>query len=283
MAGTNKKPGGTCPEGYEPVFDLLCIERNTLKKVEQATPMELPEIDLTNPACEISLAALKGAVELAEKAIEAPRRYIQIAEELVSKPFDSMRNMLRNVLGIFDEINNLIDTLLSGPGNVISQFRNALAKTLDCPFFADLPIAKTVASIIDAIDKGLPYRDLLMAFKSEFLSLGYSKIDEIESMPLAALDSLEKAYNDVIEKSGVGKLLKTVMDLYKCVEAVCDMIAIARRLPKSVEDMINGAGGFIDKVTGEVKFSFYRTMGNTAESAKALVNDLRVVRTTVGK
>jgi uncharacterized protein YjbJ (UPF0337 family) len=277
MAGQQSAQNGKCPEGYTHVFGPLCIEQTTLSKIDEAIP-DLPDVDFTDPSCEAAIAALKSVANTLQQVLDMPQKLMGMARELIERPFDAAEKMVSNVLGIFDELEKAIDDVLSGPMGALGEFKQALEKMLACPFIADTPIGKAAAALLDAIDDGLPIDELLQDFKGKLKSAVKEQINAVKDMPLSALSSLDKLFNDMLERFGVEDLIKKVRDLYKCVEAVCDMVKVAKRLPKSAEGFLESINGTIDETTGKLKAAVVKTANKTEQAAKDLADSIAVIK-----
>lgn len=284
MADGNSSNGGTqtavkgkCPEGYVHVFGPLCVEQTTLSKFEEAVP-DLPEFDFTNPGCEAALAALNDVIQAAEQALEMPRKLMGMAAELIEKPFDAAQDMVDRTLGVLDDISAMIDDILSGPGALISDFKRALEGLLACPFIADTPIGKTAAAILDAMDEGLPYDQMLSSFKNQLSSVAREYIDKARDMPLSKLNDMEKLFDEMIERSGVGELLKKARDLEQCLRAACNMAEVAARVPKAVETILDELGAKWDEASGKFTATLVKPVTENAKRAKQLADDLAVIQ-----
>ena len=274
LGATEPQP---CPEGYTRLFGPLCIQQTTLKKIEDIVP-ELPEFHFTNPSCEAALAGLKGVAEQLDKALQMPRKLMQMAKRLIEKPFDDAQRAVDSALSVLDEINSMINDVLSGPMGAIGELRNALQKMLDCPFIADLPIAKTAASLLDAMRDGLPYEDLLNSFKSQLSQAASEQINKAKEQPLNALNNLQKLYDDMLQRGGVADLIRQVDNLYKCVEAACNMAEVAGRLPKKASEFLGSINGVIDETTGKLSAAVVKAANSTQQAAIKVAEDLAVIK-----
>ncbi len=277
MGGNQGAINGKCPEGFVHVFGPLCVEQTTLAKIEDAVP-DLPEFDFTNPGCEAALAALKEVTDTIEQALKMPKKLMKIGQELLEKPFDAADRVVNSALGILDDISAIIDEFLAGPAGLINDLRRSLEAMLACPFIADTPIAKSAAALLDAIDGGLPYDALLQEFKSRLSSAAKEYINKAKDMPLSALGELEKLYNDMIERSKVGDLLKKAKDLEQCLRAACNLAEVAARVPKAVKTFIEEIGGKWDSASGKFTAAFVKPVTESAKIAKKLADELTVIR-----
>lgn len=277
MAGNQNAVNGKCPEGFVHVFGPLCVEQTTLDKIDDAIP-DLPEFDFTNPGCEAALAALKEVTSTIEQALEMPKKLMKMGKDLIEKPFDAASKIVDNVLGIIDEISSIIDDFLSGPGSLLKDLESSLEAMLACPFIADTPIAKSAAALLDAIDGGLPYDEILSTFKNQLSSAAKEYINKAKNVPLSALGEMEKLYNDMIERSGVGDLLQQAQDLEQCLRAACNLAEVAARVPKKVETFIEEIGGKWDAATGKFTAVFVKPVTESAKAAKELADSITIIK-----
>lgn len=281
MGGNNGAVNGKCPEGFVHVFGPLCVEQTTLAKIEDAIP-DLPEFDFTNPGCEAALAALKEVIDTIEQALEMPRKLMRMAQELIEKPFDAAADIVDNTLGIIDDISSIIDEFIEGPASLVDDLKRSLEAMLACPFIADTPIAKSAAALLDAIDGGLPYDALLQSFKNQLSSAAKEYINKAKDMPLSALGEMEKLFNDMIERSGVGDLLQKAKDLEQCLRAACNLAEVASRVPTAVATFIEELGGRWDAATGKFSATFVKPVTAAAQTAKKLADQLTVIKLAGG-
>lgn len=279
--GTQTAVKGKCPEGYVHVFGPLCVEQTTLAKFEEALP-DLPEFDFTNPGCEAALAALNDSTQMVEQALEMPRKLMGMARELIEKPFDAAQDRVNKILGILDDISSMIDGFLAGPGALIGDLKRSLEALLACPFIADTPIGKTAAGLLDAIDGGLPYDQLLSSLKNQLSSAAGEYIDQARDMPLSKLNDIEKLFDDMIERSGVGELLQKARDLEQCLRAACNIMEVAARVPKAVETYMEELGGKWDEASGKFTATLVKPVTESAKRAKQLADDLAVIKLAGG-
>lgn len=275
--GSQTAVNGNCPEGYIHVFGPLCVEQTTLSRFEEALP-EMPEFDFTNPGCEAALAALNEVIQAIEDALQTPRKLMAMARELLEKPFDAAKSMVDSALGVLDDLKAMIDDLLAGPGSLINDFKRALESLLDCPIIADTPIGKIAAAILDAMNNGLPYDQLLSEFKNKLSSVAKGFIDKIKEMPLSKLNDLERLFDEIIERTGVGDLLKKARELEQCVRAVCNMVEVAARVPETVETIIEEIGGKWDEASGKFTAILVKPATETAQKAKEVADSLTVIK-----
>ncbi len=276
MAGqqlTNKQE--KCPEGYYRVFGPLCIEYDTLQKIEETLP-DIPEFDFSNPGCEAVLSAYKSVMNSVEQAIETPKQLIQVAKGLVERPFTEAQKILSSALGVFDEINNAIDNLLQN--DLVDEFIRAVDKMLACPFIADMPIAKTAAALLDAIENGSDITSYVGAFKDHLAALAGSHLDALKKTPMDALANLDKLYDDALQRSGIEDLIQKANDLYQCIEAACNLIDVAERIPKTPGAILDSINAKIDETTGRISGAVVRAANNTQASAYNAAKKLAVVK-----
>ena len=276
MAGIQAQ-GEECPEGYTRVFGPLCIEQTTLAKIDEAIP-DLPEFNFTDPGCESALSALKSVADTVKKALETPQNLIKMAQSMIEKPFNEAQKAVTSALGVIDEISSTIDDMLSGATGMIGDFKRALEKMLACPFIADMPIAKTAAALLDALDSGNPITDMLSDFKSQLANAAKEQLDQIKEQPLSSLNNLQQMLDDMIERSGVQDLLKQMEQLYECVRAVCDMIQVAKRLPKTPGEIMEGINAKIDEATGKLKAAVVKPVNAAQQAAKELADAMTVIK-----
>lgn len=275
--GVQNAVNGKCPKGFVHVFGPLCVEQTTLAKIEDAVP-DLPEFDFTNPGCEAALAALKEVTDMVEQAIEMPKKLMKMADELIEKPFDAAQDIVDNALGVIDAVSAMIDEFLAGPAGLINELKQSIESMLACPFIADTPIAKTAAALLDAMDEGADYHDLLSSFKNMLSSAAKEQINKVKDVPLSALGDIEKLYNDMIERSGVGELIKKAQDLEQCVRAACNLLEVAARVPTAAADFIEQLGGKFNETTGKFTATLVRPVTESAKRAKQLADDLAVIK-----
>lgn len=281
MGGGHNAINGKCPEGFVHVFGPLCVEQTTLAKIEDAIP-DLPEFDFTNPGCEAALAALKEVIDTIEQALEMPRKLMRMAQELIEKPFDAAADIVDSTLGIIDDISSIIDEFIEGPASLVDDLKRSLEAMLACPFIADTPIAKSAAALLDAIDNGLPYDALLQSFKNQLSSAAKEYINKAKDMPLSAFGEMEKLFNDMIERSGVGDLLQKAKDLEQCLRAACNLAEVASRVPTAVATFIEELDGKWDAATGKFSATFVKPVTAAAQTAKKLADQLTVIRLAGG-
>lgn len=278
MAGSQNAQDGKCPEGYKHVFGPLCVEQTKLARFEAALP-EIPKIDFTDPTCEAALAALKSAAENLQKILEIPRRLKKMAKDILNMPFKAAEKMISSVLGTIDELNAMIDDLLSGAG-VIKDLAKALEKVLDCPLLADTPLGKAAAALLDAIKAGVPIQKQLEAFKEQLRSAAMDQLKDLKKQPLAAIDDMEKTLNAMLKRFGVAQLIQQLEALEKCVKAVCNLSKVAKRLPESAEKILEKLDAAIDSSTGEIKATLAKPVTVAEKQAKAVADSLATVKLT---
>ncbi len=278
MAGQQTAQNGKCPEGYTHVFGPLCVEQTKLAKFEELLP-DMPKVDLTDPPCEAALAALKSAADALETILEAPRKLKKMAKDIINRPFKAAEKIANSVLGIIDELNQMIDDILGGAG-VLKDLAKALEKVLSCPFLADTPLGKAAAALLDAIDGGLPITGLLEAFKEQMSGAVKDKLKELKKLPLSAIDGMEKTLNDMLERYGVGKLLQQLEDLEKCVKSLCNLVKVAKRLPAKASDFLESLDAAFDSSTGKLKAALTKPVTVAEKEATALAKSLAVVKLT---
>lgn len=279
--GTQTAVNGKCPDGYIHVFGPLCVEQTTLSKFEEALP-DLPEIKITNKVCESVLASLNSVLKSVEQALEMPRKLKRMAEELIEKPFDAAEDMVNNTLGVLDDIGAMIDDFLSGPGAFINELKEALEGILACPYIADTPIGKTAATILDAIENGLPYTQMLSSLKSQLSSAAKGYIDRVEDIPLSKLSDMETLYNEMLERSGVNDLLKQAKELEKCLRAVCNLAELGARVPDEVEKIVESLGAKWDEASGQFTATLVKPVTANAIRAKQLADELAIIKLAGG-
>ena len=197
---------------------------------------------------------------------------------MIEKPFNEAQKAVTSALGVIDEINRTIDDMLSGATGMLGDFKRALEKMLACPFIADMPIAKTAAALLDALDAGNPITDMLSDFKSQLSNAAKEQLDQIKEQPLSSLNNLQQMLDDMIERSGVQDLLKQMEQLYECVRAVCDMIQVAKRLPKTPGEIMEGINAKIDEATGKLKAAIVKPVNAAQQAAKELADAMTVIK-----
>jgi len=277
MAGQQlKNSSGQCPEGYVKVFGPLCIEQTTLAKIDDAIP-DLPNFDFTDPTCEAALAALKSVADTVEQAIEMPKKLISMAKSIIEKPFTDIERTVSTMLGFIDEVNNIINDVISGAMGPVNDFKRALQRMLDCPYIADTEIGRLAASILDAMDGNMPYASLLSQFKQAMLSSAKDQINAIKEHPLNSINNLQTLYDKALNDAGVGRLLQQMNNLLECVRGACDMIAVAQRLPKTPSEILNSINATINNATGRITGAVVKTTNATQQAAKKVVDDMKVV------
>lgn len=277
MSGSQGAVDGKCPEGFVHVFGPLCVEQTTLAKIGDAVP-DLPDFDFSNPGCEAALAALKDVTDMVEKTLEMPRKLMKIGQGLIERPFNTAADAVNKALGIFDNISSLIDGFVSGPAGLVNDLKRSLEAMLACPFIADTPIAKTAASLLDALDGNLPYDAILQELKNRLSSAAKEYLDKVKNMPLSALGELEKLFNDMIERSNIGDLIKKAKDLEQCLRAACNMAEVATRIPTAAETLIEEIGGKWDGATGKFTAVFVNPVTESGKAAKKIADDIAIIR-----
>ncbi len=279
--GTNTAVNGKCPEGFVHVFGPLCVEQTRLAKLEEGFP-EAPEIKPTTPECEAALAAYKYVIDIIEAAIEVPLKIKRMISDLVEMPFDAAYDVAKIALGAFDDLYKLIDELLGGAGGLVNDLKQCLEDILRCPFLVDTPIGKTAAAILDAIDSGASYLNLIFVLKNLLLSAASQYINMAKDIPLSKLNDLENLYKEMLRKAGVEELLKQARDLEKCIAALCDMIEVADRIPEDVETIMEKIGAIWDSGGAEIKekleIIFEYRVNKVYERVVKLADDLYVIR-----
>ena len=79
------KKDGKCDDGYTPVW-IWCFKQTVLNKLaEPLQNISVPQF--TDVGCEAAISALKTINKSVESALEAPRRYMQMMQQLVDYPF----------------------------------------------------------------------------------------------------------------------------------------------------------------------------------------------------
>ena len=149
---------------------------------------------------------------------------------------------------------------------------------LACPFIADITIAKTAAGILDAIENGSDITGLIGTFKEQLKKAASDQIKAAEQMPLTALANLEKLYNDALERMGVEDLVNKAKDLYKCVEAACDLIKVAERIPHTPSSILESINAKIDETTGRLTGAVVKTANNAQQAALNAARSLNLIR-----
>jgi hypothetical protein len=215
-----------------------------------------------------------------EQAIEMPKKLMSVAKGLIEKPFNAAQQLVNSTLGIFDEIGQALDDLLK-PG-MLAELARALRKMLNCPFMADLPIARTAAGILDSIENGTDITGMLGTFKEQLKKAASDQIKAAEEMPLSSLANLEKLYNDSLERMGIQDLVDKANDLYKCVEAACDLIKVAERIPHTPSSILESINAKIDETTGRITGAVVKTANNTQQAALNAARSLGVIRFSGG-
>lgn len=281
MAGNHKAVNGKCPEGFVHVFGPLCVEQTTLAKIEDAVP-DLPEFDFTTPGCEAALAALKEAADSIEQALAMPKKLMGMARALIEKPFGAAAGYVDRTLGILDDLNSMIDEFFSGPASLLGDFKRSLESLLACPFIADTPIGGSAAALLDAIEGGLPHEALLQSFKNQLSSAAKEHINKAKDMPLSALGEMEKLFNDMIERSGVGDMLQKAKDLEQCLRAACNMAEVAARAPTAAATVIEELGGRWDAATGKFSATFVKPVTEAGKAARKLADELAIIKLAGG-
>lgn len=288
MAGKHTQ-NGKCPEGFMIVFDTLCIETDTLSKAEEAMP-DLPDFEFKDTLCETTMAAYKSVLKSLNQAIETPRQLMQLANSIIERPFAAAKNFVDKTLSIFDNIDQAIDQLISGVTGPLDDLKAALEQALNCPFFADTEMGKLAAQILDVLDGGNISSELLKRFKQELKKTAYERIDAVKDIPLNSIQNLEKLYNDALQRFHVEEILRKAMDLYKCLEAACNMVDIAKKLGNrfkdtdfSIDSIFKSIGGVYDEATGKIKFVFVKTGEGMWEAAEDFFNKICIIRLAGGK
>ena len=270
-------PPSKCPEGYTVLFGPLCIEQTTLKKIEDIVP-DIPDFNFTDPSCESALSALKGIADTVDKALKAPKQLMAMAKNLIERPFADAQRAVEAALGVIDGISDAIDNVLRGAMGPLSELKAALQKMLDCPFVADMPIAKTAAALLDAIENGLDYRSLLSQFKGELSNAAREQINAVKDQPLAAIDNLQKLYDDMLQRSNIAGLLQQMNNIMQCVEAACNMLQVAKRLPKTPGEILTSINGVIDQTTGKLSAAVVKAANSTQQAALKVAEDIAVIK-----
>jgi uncharacterized phage infection (PIP) family protein YhgE len=161
---------------------------------------------------------------------------------------------------------------------MLGELVRALNKMLACPFIADMPIARTAAGILDAIENGSDITGMISSFKEQLKKAASDQIKAAEEMPLSALANLEKLYNDSLERLGVEDLVNKAKDLYKCVEAACDLIQVAERIPHTPASILESINAKIDETTGRLTGAVVKTTNNVQQSALNAARSLNLIR-----
>ena len=271
------KKDGKCDDGYTPVW-IWCFKQTVLNKLsEPLQNISVPQF--TDVGCEAAISALKTINKSVESALEAPRRYMQMMQQLVDYPFDVAQNMVNTALSTIDKVDQAIDELLGGAAGAIDALKSAVSHILDCPFLVDTPVGKLAAEILDAINEGAPYDEMLRQLKNELGSTAREALDNARETPTESINNLRDAYDSALKRSGIDELVDNMKKLEQCVEQLCaaykDVAGFVDRLPKSADSVLESAGAMWDSATGSVKQIAVSTTTDLQKQALKVADDVK--------
>lgn len=274
----------TCPDGYAFIFGNLCLKKTILDKA--AEPLkELKSFDFTSMSCEAAVQTVKNIVKDVEAAVKMPAKYLEMAKALAEYPFDVAKKMVNAALGTIDKLNSAIDSMVKDAEGTFGPLKSACEDALKCAVLADSALGKTCASILDKMDKGLPFEDELRDLKSKLQAQARDVIKNVEKTPTESLANMEKAYNQAIERYGVNDLIKKLRAAEKCVESLCkawkDLKTFQDRMPSSSSEFADKIGATIENDALKLEGAFQTQVSKISSDAYDVAHNFAVVKGAV--
>lgn len=281
MGGTQK--GFALDSNYQKVFGPLYVQKSYVKKFKDILP-DIPDIDISldNLSCKAAIAALQSLTNFAEDALKVPNELMNMAKDIISKPFGAAEEILDAALHTINDMEAAIMSLLEGPGNVIDNFKKALEKLLDCPFIADTPIGKEAAMLLDMVNAGAglaAIRSMIYGFQAQLRAAAMEQLNAVKNIPLSKIDDLQKMLNEAIKDAGIPDALDMMDKITKCVEALCAAGTAAVEGVKGVKDFLESLNGATwDKVTGVITAPVVNAADEVQKKALDLANQLAMAK-----
>lgn len=283
MAGSQN--GFAPDENYQRVFGPLYVQKSYVKKFQEVLP-DIPDINLDDLSCQSAVAMLKGTADMLEQAMALPNELMNMAKDLISKPFGDAEKIIAAATAVIGNIEKELMSLLAGPTGVLGQFTAALESLLSCPFLADSPLGKEAAGLLDMIDAGKgmsAISGVIGGFQSQLNNMAREQLNAIKNIPLSKLDNLQSMLDTALDDLGVGEMIGKIDDLASCVASLCNAAEAAASGIKSAGEFLEQLNGAtLDKVKGKVEAVIVKATNDVEQKALDMANDMAVLKMKFG-